>query len=212
MLNTAPQQTAGTQVLDFDAFVRLMDGNKSARFVSLLYRAKESGELARHTILLNVNRERCLKVDLETLNRTLPTLSGVDKQACEELIASITKSLNGTQDGYTKAGYFDAQGNGNVQVSVKQVCYVRGYSVKKDVLEAGTFKTVKSAAKTIAKNKLRKMLKNTRCREYIINADNFRLARHEGKTIFVDATLTALNRLANLPPVTLAKPSQPVSA
>ena len=199
--------TASVSVLDFAAFVALMDGNKSARFVSLLYRAKESGELARHTVLLNVNRSRCLSVDLANLQAKLPTMEGVEKQACEELIASITETLTtGQNSKYTKAGYYDAQGNGNVQVSVKEICYVRGYVTGKEVLEAGTYKPVKSSAKTIAKNKIRKGLKNTRVREFIITPANFVMARHNGKAIVVDATKTSLNALANLPPVTLAVP------
>lgn len=212
MLSTALNQTAGTEVLDFDAFVRLMDGNKSARFASLLYRSKESGELARYTILLNAKYDRCLRADVAKLEAMLPTLEGVDKQAAEELLKSKLASLNGTQTGYTRAGTCESQGNGNVQVSTKRVVYIRGFRVSKDVLEAGTYKKVNSAAKTIAKNKIRKQLKSDRCRDWIVSPENFRLARHEGKTIIIDATLTALNRLANLPPVTLAKATEQVPA
>lgn len=194
-------------VLDFSAFVSLMDGNKSARFVSLLYRAKETGELARHTLLLNVKRERCLKVDLANLTALRPSLTGLEAQACDELIASITETLTtGSNSQYTKKGYYTAEGNGNVQTSVKDVCYVRGYSVGKEVLQEGTYKQVKSAPKTIAKNKLRKTLKNTRVREFIITPANFLMARHDGKAIVIDATGSNLNKLAGLPPVTLAVP------
>jgi len=199
--------TASAAVLDFSGLVALLDGNKSARFVSLVYRAKESGELARHTILLNVKRNNCLKVDLANLKAKLPTLAGIEAQACQELIDSITETLTtGQNSQYTKAGYYTAEGNGNVQTSVKDVCYVRGYSVRKEVIEAGTYKTVKSSAKTIAKNALRKTLKNTKCRDFLITPANFLLARHEGKAIVIDATGTSLNKLANLPPVTLAVP------
>lgn len=184
----------------------MLDGNKSCRFARVLYRAKESGELAWHTILLNVNRMRCLKVDLANLKVKLPTLAGVAADACQELITSIEKSLNGTQDGYTKAGYYSAEGNGNVQVAETGVCYVRGYSIKKEVIEPGTFKAVKSAPKTVEKNKLRKGLKNTRVREFRITPENFVLARGEGKAIVIEATGTNLNKLAGLPPVTLAVP------
>jgi len=194
-------------VLDFAALVAMLDGNKSARFISLLYRAKETGELARHTLLLNVRRERCLKVDLANLTALRPSLTGIEAQACDELIASITETLTtGQNSQYTKAGYYAGQGNGNVQVSVKDVCYVRGYSVRKDVIEAGTYKEVRSAAKTIAKNKLRKGLKNTRCREFRITPENFIMARHEGKAIILDASGSSLGKLANLAPVTMAVP------
>ena len=184
----------------------MLDGNGSARFVSLLYRAKESGELARHTINLNVNRANALRRDLVVLEAKRPSLNGIEAVACDELIESINKSLNGTQDQYTKAGYFEAQGNGNVQVSVKAVAYIRGYAISKTVLEKGTYKTVKSSEKTLAKNKLRKLLKNTRCREFRITAENFMVARHDGRILFINATGSGLGKLSDLPPVALAVP------
>jgi len=206
MLNKQTDSTAAVEIKDFDSLVALLDGNKSARFISLLYRAKETGELARHTILLNVNRRNALARDLAILAAKLPKLTGIARQACEELIASITESLTtGQNSQYTKAGYYEGKGNGNAQVSVKNVCYIRGYSVRKEVIEAGTYKQVKSAAKTIEKNKLRKLLKNTRCREFIIKPENFLLARHDGKAIMIDASAN-LNKLAGLPSVTLAVP------
>jgi len=202
MLN---KNNASVAVQDFAALAALLDGNKSCRFVSLLYRAKETGELARHTILLNVKRENCLKVDLANLTALRPSLEGVKAQACDELIASITETLTtGQNSQYTKAGYYTAEGNGNLQTSVKEVAYVRGYSIGKEVLEAGTYKTVKSSDKTKAKNELRKGLKNTRVREFRITPENFVLARAEGKAIVIDATGSSLAKLAGLPPVTLA--------
>lgn len=198
---------ASVAVQDFAALAALLDGNKSARFISLLYRAKETGELARHTILLNVNRRNALARDLAVLAGKLPTLKGVFRQACEELIASITETLTkGTNSQYTKAGYYTAEGQGNLQTSIKNVCYVRGYSVRKEVIEKGTYKAVKSSEKTLAKNSLRKALKNTRCREFRITPENFLVARAEGKAIIIDATATSIAKLAGLPPVTLAVP------
>ena len=203
------QKNTSATVQDFAALVAMLDGNKSARFVSLTYRAKETGELARHTILLNVNRNRCLAVDLANLQKLRPSLDGIKAVACDELIASINETLTtGSNSQYTKKGYYEGQGTGNVQVSVKDVCYVRGYAVSKDVIEKGEYKTVKSSAKTIAKNELRKALKNTRCREFRITPENFLMARHDGKAIVIDATGNrgALNKVASLPPVTLAVP------
>ena len=195
------------EVQDFAALAALLDGNKSARFISLVYRAKETGELARHTILLNVNRRNALARDLAVLAGKLPKLTGVFRQACEELIASITETLTkGTNSQYTKAGYYTAEGQGNLQTSIKNVCYVRGYSVRKEVIEKGTYKKVNSSEKTKAKNTLRKALKNTRIREFRITPDNFKLARAEGKAIVLDASASSLNKLSSFPPVTLAIP------
>lgn len=204
MLN---KNTPMVEVQDFAALAALLDGNKSARFISLVYRAKETGELARHTILLNVNRRNALARDLAVLAGKLPKLTGVFRQACEELIASITETLTkGTNSQYTKAGYYTAEGQGNLQTSIKNVCYVRGYSVRKEVIEKGTYKKVNSSEKTKAKNTLRKALKNTRIREFRITPDNFKLARAEGKAIVLDASASSLNKLSSFPPVTLAIP------
>lgn len=193
------------QILSFPDFVKLMDGTKSARFVSLVYKAKGTGEIAQHTILLNVKRNRCLQVDLNNLKTKLPTLSGVEAQACQELIDSITETLTtGQNSQYTKAGYYEAQGNGNVQVGAENNrCYIRGYVVKKKVLVEGTYKKVKSSAKTIAKNALRKELKNTKVREYLVTPENFFSARHSGKTIEVNAATATLEHLLNVPAIPL---------
>lgn len=219
MLNNTTSTTAA--VLDFSSLVSMLDANGSCRFVSLLYRAKPNakvakqpgahGELARHTIMLNVNRERMLRRDvavLMTLKKSMKPGS-VQMTACDELIASLMESIvtPGDNSRYTKKGYYEGQGNGNLQVSVKQVAYVRGYTIGKEVLEKGTpYPPTKSAEKTIEKDKLRKHLKSSRCREFAITPENFLMARAEGKAIVVDATGTSLAKVAGLPPVTLATP------
>jgi len=142
--------------------------------------------VARHTVLLNVDRTRCLKVDLASLTALRPSLKGIDGEAADELIKSMNDSLSGFNPRYTKHGYYGSHGNGNVQESVKSVVYIRGYSVKKDVLVEGTYKEVKSRPLTLAKNKLRKEFKANRVREFIVNPDNFKMARHNGKSLVVD--------------------------
>jgi hypothetical protein len=83
---------------------------------------------------------------------------------------------------------------------------VRGYSIRKKVIEPGVYKAVKSSPKTVEKNKLRKMLKNPRVREFLVTPENFVAARANGARIEIDATASNLNNLAGLPPVTLATP------
>lgn len=201
-----------TEILDFAKFVEILDGNKSARFVSLVYKAKGTGELARHTILLNVNRNRCLAVDLANLKAKRPGLTGLDAQAADELIASLEDSLTGYNPRYTKHGYYEGQGNGNAQVSIKDVAYIRGYSVRKDVLKEGTYKEVKSRPLTVAKDKLRKEFKSGRCRDFIVTPATFKSARHNGKTITVDASGPEDVTLADLPTATVAvNPPVPVT-
>lgn len=225
MVNT----TSTVKTLDFASLVSLLDGNNCCRFISLLYRAKGTGELARHTLMLNVKRENCLKDDLAHLQAQLPKLQAehikcvllgkgaataeIAVQACQELIESIQDSLAGNNPRYTKTGYYENQGNKrNAKVSVKDVCYVQGYSIGKIVIEPGEYKKVNSAALTIAKEKLRKQLRNTRIREFILKEENFVMANRDGKTLVIDASGSALNKLVNLPPVTLAVPVAPVPA
>ncbi len=194
-------------LLSLGQLASTLDGNGAARFATVLYRAKGTGELARHTILFNVNRTRALRRDIATLVAKRKSLVGIDAEACDELIASMRETVEtGSNSKYTKAGYYDTVGGGNVAVAETGVAYVRGYSIRKEVIELGVYKQVKSAAKTIAKDKLRKGLKNTRIREFRITVDNFVMARAEGKGIVIDATLSGLNHLVGLPPVTLAVP------
>jgi len=184
-----------------------LDGNHSCRFATLLYTASGTGEVARHTVMFNVNRRKALARDLAVLATKLPKLTGFAQTACEELIASITETLTtGQNSQYTKAGYYTAEGNGNVQVANTGVCYVRGYSVGKKVIRPGVYKQVKSSPKTLAKNELRRGLKNPRIREFRITPENFSAAHANGAEIVIDATATNLNKLAGLPPVTLAVP------
>lgn len=206
MLNNIKLQESKAQVLGFDDLVKILDGNHSCRFVSLVYRAKESGELARHTIMLNARRDSMLKHDLAALQAKRPQLDSIMAQACDELIASITETLTtGQNSQYTKQGYYEAQGKGNLQISVNDVCYIRGYSIGKEVLEEGTHKKVNSRPLTIAKNALRKELKNTRCREFRVTRENFQYAKHDGKVILIDAG-SNLDRLAGLPPIAMSVP------
>lgn len=200
------------ETLNLTELARLLDGNGSAKIASITYRAKESGEKARHKLLFNVSYHTALARDLSVLSGKLPKLTGIAREACLELIASFTETLaTGKNSRYTKEGYYAAKGKGNVQVGENNIVYVRGYSLGKTVIEPGTYKTVKSAEKTIEKNKLRSKLRSTRIREFRVTPENFVSARANGNELVIDATETNLNRLANLPPVVVATPSVAVA-
>jgi hypothetical protein len=198
------------KMLSLSELATLVDGNKACRFASITYKAKGTGEVARHTVLLNVKRERCLKVDLEYLKKLRDTLSEVARQACDELIASITETLEtGTNSQHTKAGYYAAVGNGNVQVGETGTVYIRGYNVRKTVMVEGEKKMVNSSRKTIEKNKLRKSLKNTRIREFRIDPNNFNYAKLNGKTIEIVALG---DNLSSIPDISLVNTPDLVTA
>ena len=180
-----------------DQLTKLVDQNTSScRIVSVLYRkkgnggkgkSKGDGEVSRQTVLLNVDRTNCLKRDLSVLKSTLETLTDpVEVQGCQELINSVQNSLDGFNPEYTKHGYYEGQGNGNVQESILDRVYVRGYVIKKEVLVSGKYDPVKSSPKTLFKNKLRKGLKNTRVREFIVSSDNLKSLSVNGNRILLD--------------------------
>lgn len=197
--------------LDFDNFVKFIDGNKACTFATILYRSKETGELARHTIMLNPSRRSMLEQDLAKLKALRPNLTlAVLKQACDELIDSITETLTtGKNSRYTKPGYYAKNGNGNVDTSIKNVAYIRCYVINKKVIEPGHEEPDTRREKTKAKDALRDLLKNTRCREFIITPDLFKIARIRGKAVIIDASASSLSKIAGLAPVAM---SVPVSA
>jgi hypothetical protein len=180
-----------------EQLTKLVDQNTSScRIVSILYRkkgnggkgkSKGDGEISRQTVLLNVNRNNSLTRDLAVLKGLRDGLTNeTEKTACDELINSIQSSLNGFNPEYTKHGYYEGQGNGNVQESILDKVYIRGYVIKKEILVPGKYDPVKSSPKTLAKNRFRKILKNTRCREFIVDRENLKSLAVNGNRVFLD--------------------------
>lgn len=145
----------------------------SARFASFTYQAKGTGEVARHTLRLGASVTAAYRKDLATLEKLRPTLSNVLVVACDELIASLRESLEkgvGNNSAYTCADtYVNITKGVKVHKETGEI-YVSGFSRAKVTLEAGTFKTVKSSEKTLAKNKLRKGLLSGKIRQFALPA------------------------------------------
>lgn len=157
---------------------------QGCKFASLTYTAKESGEVARHNVLLGFNYRSSVEKSLSELEILRPSLSGVDAIAADELIESFRKTLNGTQDAYTKAEtYADTAIRGLKVNTVDNSLQLFGLVQSKVVLVPGTFKEVKSAPKTIAKNRLRKSLPIGKFREYALDPGAIHSARVNGETI-----------------------------
>jgi len=134
--------------------------------------------------LLGFNYRTSVEKSLLELEILRPSLSGIDAIAADELLESFRKTLNGTQDGYTKAEtYADTAVKGLKVNTVDNSLQLFGLTQAKVVLVPGTFKTVKSAPKTIAKNKLRKELPVGKFREYALDNGAIHLARINGETI-----------------------------
>ena len=164
--------------------IAALGGIEGCRFASLTYTAKESGEVARHTVLLGFNYKTSVEKSLLELEIIRPSLTGIDAIAADELLESFRKTLNGTQDGYTKAEtYADTAVKGLKVNTVDNSLQLFGLVQSKVVLTPGNFKVVKSAEKTIAKNKLRKELPVGKFREYALDNGAIHGARINGETI-----------------------------
>ena len=160
----------------------------SARFASFTYCAKGTGEVARHTLRLGASVTAAYRKDLTTLENSLcsmqSALSGGEHQwkgasisvailACEELIASLKESLEkgvGNNSGYTCADTYTTLAKGVKVHKETGEIYVSGFSRAKVTIEPGTHKSVKSSEKTIAKNKLRKVMLSGKIRQFALPA------------------------------------------
>lgn len=159
---------------------------EGARFISLTYKAKGTGEVARHTLLIGVNLQRAYRADLAKLKRKVRSLDGVKKIACRELIASLTESLTvgiGNNSAYTQKDTYE-----NVLPGIKlhlenNELHLNAFSRAKVVLQEGEHKEVKSSEKTIAKNALRQSGRLGKFRQFILKTDNLEKVALNGKTL-----------------------------
>lgn len=142
-----------------------------ARIASLLYTAKGTGEVARHTVVLGVSIEKAYKRDIKILTAKRATLSGVALVACDEMIASLQESLTkgiGNNDAYTCKGVYEQIANG-MKLHIENVeLHISGFSIGKTVLVEGVYKHVNSSAKTLAKKALKKCMKSGNFRQYAV--------------------------------------------
>ena len=157
---------------------------KGCRFVSITYRAKGTGELAKHTVLIGVKLENAYKKDVEKLSSL--SLVGEAEKAREELLNSLKKSLQvgiGNNPAYTQKGKHETLTSGLRVDKEKGICQVYGFQMRKTVIQAGTYKKVNSSAKTIEKNKLRKALRSVKFRPFNVEAENLTTAKINGRTL-----------------------------
>lgn len=154
--------------------IRALANVKGCRFISLVYKSKGTGELARHTIALGVNLRRAYSRDVKIVQAMRPE-TVLAKQARQEVLESMITSLKvglGNNPNYNNQGLYVNLFDG-VKVNRKTgqvLCY--GFTIKKEVLQAGEHKEVKSKPLTIEKNKIRKHLKHTRHRDFLLDHVN----------------------------------------
>lgn len=185
--------------------------NKGVQFVAIKeYVAKTTGEVSNFTINVGLSVEKAKQRDLKKLQscdenqlKTIAKNIGIEFETCKkalnELTASAIKNLN--PDIKKRSAGSQAQTN-----AYKTLCnglkvlssdyenllfgrtnqitgYVFGQRISKTVLIKGTYKTVNSSAKTIAKNEIKKALNLTshKFRNFII--PNITAANLQGETL-----------------------------
>lgn len=171
-----------------DVLKKLAD-NKGSRFASLVY-TNSYGETSRYTILIGFSYLEAVKKSLaETLEqiKTIPE-GTIEYTAAIAVIESYQKTLNGTQDAYTKSDtYVPTDINGVKCNTVDGSLKLHGLVVSKTVIKEGEpRKQVKSAPLTIAKNKLKKEHPVSKLREFTLSEDVLSTARINGDTLILD--------------------------
>ena len=158
------------------------------RFVSLTYRAKESGEVARHNLTLGLNAGNLYRKSKQILDK-LPAESEAAKQAKKELSDSLSESLSkgiGNNSNYTLQGVRQNLFKGIWFHAETGELFLNGFSRNKIVLKQGIYKTVKSSEKTLAKNELRRHLPINRLRTFKIDCNNLNSIRVNGKELVLE--------------------------
>jgi len=159
------------------------------RFASFVYTAKGTGEKARHTILLGVSYENAVRKSLRELAKAdVESIAGEWADIAKgELMASFWKTLEAIaakdqSADYTKRGQYALTSVMGVKENTKDgTLQLFGATIKKDVIAPGTYKTVKSAPKTIAKSKIKKTLPVGKWREFAV--ENLHTVRANGQTM-----------------------------
>jgi hypothetical protein len=167
-----------------------------AQFVSLTYTSKESGERARHTLIIGGNYVELISksiLELSLVNLGEFALEhGLDlgdvMTAHRELTASLYKSLEAHKQGqqsedYTKAGQYVSVCAGIQMNTLDGTLEIKGVQHTKAVLEPGAFKLVNSSAKTIAKGKLNALLPRSKYRTLCLDSGHAELAKIQGETL-----------------------------
>lgn len=162
-----------------------------ARFASFTYKSKSTGELAKHTVILGFDYNRCVVDSVNRLSVKLDKMKGLRRVAADELMDSWNNTLiahaQGKQnDAYTKKGQYTPLFSGLNINSTDNSLQLFGLAHTKTVIEPGVYKKIKSAQKTIFKNKIKKALPIGKFREFALDVGNIKSARLNGETIEFD--------------------------
>ena len=170
---------------------------KGCRFASLTYLSKSHGELASYTANFGFSYHQIVEksiTELEILTRENENVwDATWKLAAAELMESFKNTLaahaRGEQnEAYTKKGQYIPIGNGVNLNTTDNTIQLFGLVLTKKVIVEGVYPKVNSAAKTIAKNKIRKLLPVGNFREFAIDVSQVEQMKINGDVIeFPDA-------------------------
>jgi hypothetical protein len=160
--------------------------SKGAKFVSLTYEAKSSGEIATHLINVGVSFAKAKLKDIETLKKldvSTIKIKGISTETLEEarvtllaaMIAPEKARSEGQKDAYTHIC------NGVKIHNETREIHIFGMAVSKTVIVKGTYKSVNSSNLTLAKDAIRKTLKSTKYRSFVVG--NIDLVKISGETL-----------------------------
>lgn len=165
---------------------------QGCKFVSLTYLSKGTKELARHTLNLGFSYHNLVLKSITELEilmaENVETWSALTKQAAEEVMASLRKTVEAHARGeqnedYTKKGQYIPIVNGINLNTTDNTIQLFGLAHTKTVLVAGEYKTVNSRPLTVEKDKIRKQLSISKFREFALDLGNVDSARVNGETI-----------------------------
>lgn len=165
---------------------------KGCQFASLTYLSKKAGELARYTANFGFSYHQIVeksKLELELLIvENADKWDAVYKEAAAKILASLTKTLEAHARGeqnedYTKRGQYIPLGNGANLNTTDNTIQLFGLVKSKVVLVEGVYPKVNSAAVTIARRKIEKMLPIGNFREFAIDIEQVAQMKVNGDTI-----------------------------
>jgi len=173
-------------MIKLQKLVKALNGSKGAKFVSFTYTNKQ-GEKANRLIQINTIYENALQKDLDIIpnveyveNDKFDRATFITAQA--ELMKSIKMSLRINDDTMNKtdkdkhANRSNGQKNAYVKVAknmkfslVDKQLHIFAKEVRKTILVEGEYPTVNKRTKTMAKNFIKKQMKSSKYRTYILS-------------------------------------------
>jgi len=163
-----------------------------AKFASFTYTTKTTGETARYTLQLGFSYRNLLQKSLLQLEIDSQIMTGIEKEAADELIKTFKSSLEGTQSKYTKKDIYKPYRDfcGNVVQGLKvneNDGSLKVYGLVRSKVQMApptkVKKPVESSPLTIAKNRLRRNLPVGHFCEFDLG--QLSIAKIDGETLVI---------------------------